>query len=276
MRRVQSFIQLLANTPLITDISVLANVWEASNFFASCMASLQCNFAPLLIPVLLDRRLMDLLGRIKWTLQGLKETLQLAREHNMPNLIHNSLFTTNNNDDTITNNEEGPPKKLLQWPPLARWLNTYLTGLNELRRCLIPTIFPSIRQLHRQRKDQVLLLLQQHVTACKRQSPYSKLSTLSVDMVKEYQSVVMPYMDFALEHALGTILPPPPKQETLPETEKEESETKPDDNVDEVETEMKKEESPTQLEDKELERLDNDSKTNIESKDLEANLNNDK
>ena len=231
MRRIQSYLQLLSKTALITDFNVLANVWEAAIFFASCMAkSLQCNFAPLL-PSSLDPHLIRIL-REKWSTQKLQETLQLSREHSLPNLLTNTLFspTTLPEEEKVKEEDEGlhPPKSLLLWPPLARWINSYLNGLNDLKRCLVPSAFQKIRSLHHQRKEEISKLLSSHLLQCKQACVSSTLANNSEQMIQIYNSVVVPYMDNALEYALGTILPPPPPKEQNEQAGKNDHDEVPD------------------------------------------------
>ena len=257
MRRIQSYLQLLSKTALISDFNVLANVWEAAIFFASCMAkSLQCNFAPLL-PSTLDPHLIRIL-REKWSTQKLQETLQLSREHSLPNLLTNTLFspTTLTEEEKVKEEDEGlhPPKSLLLWPPLARWVNSYLNGLNDLKRCLVPSAFQKIRSLQHQRKQEISKLLSSHLTQCKQACVSSPLANSSEQMIQIYNSVVIPYMDNTLEYALGTIIPPTPPKEQDEQEEK-------DDN-----------DEGTMLRDEEIEQIEESISDEIKTNEIDEEL----
>lgn len=59
-----------------------------------------------------------------------------------------------------------PPRVLMQVPPLGRLVNAILMGLNELRRCLLPSAFPRLEQAL---EEQVLAVVSQELKQMERQ-----------------------------------------------------------------------------------------------------------
>ena len=103
-----------------------------------------------------------------------------------------------------------PPRQLLLYPPLARLLNEFLVGLNELRRCLFPSIFSTLREFFQ--KDfcgAISSALDQFERAvltpgfARQGEDYQRLRDLAQELKAEYDGCLLPYMTSALEVAFG-------------------------------------------------------------------------
>jgi hypothetical protein len=101
-----------------------------------------------------------------------------------------------------------PPRKLLAIPPLARFVNAYLNGLNELRRCLLPGAFPAIRMAQKKLVEDVKMALQTNervVLTPGLRGEATQLRDAASKMKSEFDSCVEPYMSSCLEVAFGSL-----------------------------------------------------------------------
>lgn len=101
-----------------------------------------------------------------------------------------------------------PPRKLLALPPLARFLNAYLGGLNELRRCLLPGAFPAIRSAQSKLVADAKMALQANERAVLTpglRGEAARLREVASKMKSEFDHCLEPYMTGCLEVALGSV-----------------------------------------------------------------------
>ena len=91
-------------------------------------------------------------------------------------------------------------------PPLARFLNAYLGGLNELRRCLLPGASPTIRSGQSKLVADAKMALQANERAFLTpglRGEAARLREVASKMKSEFDNCLKPYMTGCLEVALG-------------------------------------------------------------------------
>jgi len=150
-----------------TVMSTLRDVLDATTFFATSMGRIGGDFTPLL-PQIFEARVVRIVTRM-WTeaTDAFDQTLRICRDVGIASpLITTTTITTTTTTTTASSStnidhpnydaiQEGgvlpsefgmttinAPRSLLQYPPLARFVNTYMSSLNDLRRCLLPGTFP--------------------------------------------------------------------------------------------------------------------------------------
>lgn len=217
-RRVQTFLTSL-NSNLIShvhDTATLRDALDASSFFASSMGRVGADFQSLLAPIFEPLLTKMIVGYWSDGLNGMGETLKACRDAG----IAGPLFGTETSSskdrsdginvddvDVQSSRTPHPPRSLLALPPLARFLNAYLTGLNELRRCLLPGAFPSIRLAHNKLIADAKMALQANERAALTpglRGEATKLREAAAKMKAEFDKCVEPYMKNTLEVALGS------------------------------------------------------------------------
>lgn len=228
-RRIYSFLyeQLVGKyLPLISDSSTLRDCLETVTFFASSLGRIGADFSPL-IPSIFQSALSNLVVS-QWNegVNAFENILKVCRETgNATPLSSNRDITRSSDDDVHDGNEDEldssnqhrktppPPRHLLGFPPLARLLNSYLTGLNELRRCLMPGAFSVLRSNfnddYTNRIREILLTNEREVLTpgflkVKGGDP-TKLRTAAVRLKEEFDACLEPYMRNALEVSFGYI-----------------------------------------------------------------------
>jgi len=72
---------------------------------------------------------------IVWSTSSAEEVKQLFQD-----------FTVPLSAESLLENPIGPLRVFMQVPPLGRFVNAILFGLNELRRCLLPSALPRLEQ----------------------------------------------------------------------------------------------------------------------------------
>lgn len=145
---------------LVKDAAVLRDVLDATNFFASSMGRVGSDFQCLIAPIF-EQRLSDIVIKC-WSdgVEALDVTLKVCRDAGMAGPLMSTASTTNILEGSfITGVSSGhvsqggfsatgtpsPPRCLLASPPLARFVNAFLDGLNEVRRCLLAGSFELLR-----------------------------------------------------------------------------------------------------------------------------------
>ena len=91
-------------------------------------------------------------------------------------------------------------------PPLGRLVNSFLSGLNELRRCLLPGIFPKLRKSMQAALVDIDAILQANERAVLTpglRGDASELRHIAREMKSKMKELVTPYLEAALENALG-------------------------------------------------------------------------
>jgi conserved oligomeric Golgi complex subunit 8 len=222
-RRVQSFL-LLLRTELTArsqhqqpDAAAIRDAVEASVFFGTSLGRLGADFTSQL-PAIFEPVLLQTVTQF-WTdgVTQLRETLTICREAGVAGPLSSETGSMNAEDgreadallseDAPMDGPQLPPKVLLTLPPLARLINAVLSGLNELRRCLLPGIFPSLRQCLEEQVlravESELLMNERAVLVPGLRGEAASLRSIATEMQAVFRDVVEPYLRGSLEAAIG-------------------------------------------------------------------------
>jgi len=199
----------------INDCAALRDALDATLFFSTSMGRIGADFQALLPPIF-EPRLVDIIASY-WDegLSTLQKTLKICHDAGVASPLYNQTSVTDDEphnhqtkaiDFKDTSGTPSPPRQLLSFPPLARIVNAYLTGLNELRRCLLPGVFPSLLQQLKNFNENVKQVLQANervvlTPGMKGEAP--KLREYAADMKQLYDTVIEPYFYLSLNVALG-------------------------------------------------------------------------
>jgi len=244
---------------LITDTATLRDALDSASFFASSMGRIGADFTSLLLPIFEPRLIAIVTSHWVDGVQTFEDTLKVCREAGIASPLYSSSGkapeTSSNGDtsdsplnekDSVTIDEvnrtssvPSPPRQLLSLPPLARLVNSFLIGLNELRRCLLPTSFPKLRHYFVDSfVKKVKCVLIQNDTSIHAPGYLSwkgeeaaKLRSVAVEIKDEFEKCAEPYMTIALEVAFGVLDSSTSKNlpETLCETKEQENEVETED-----------------------------------------------
>ena len=249
-RRIHSFLKILTKQlQLMEDSGALRDALDACIFFTGSMGRLGADFTAQLPPLFEEKLLAIVLGDWKEGTSQLSETLKICRDAGVASPLVSSTAVASTDAEGDTDQTESsssvmmpPPRKLMALPPLGRLVNACLTGLNELRRCLLPGIFPKLREaLEKEFLQEVKGILHAHERAVMTpglKGDAAKLRTVAKEMKMVTKMTVFPYVRGALELSLGNeegakqhfdklrkVLvppgpppPPPPKQAEAGET----------------------------------------------------------
>ena len=210
-RRVHSFLGML-KTQLnrMEDSASLRDALDACVFFAASMGRLGADFTAQL-PALFENKMHALVVHFwKEGANQLADTLKVCRDAGIASPLSSSMTAnTNLQTEAAASGENGPlppPRQLMANPPLGRLVNSFVTGLNELRRCLLPGIFSRLRQsldeLLRE-VDAILSTNERAVMTPGLRGEAAELRIVAKEMKEIMADLVEPYMRGALEFSLG-------------------------------------------------------------------------
>ena len=215
-RRVNAFLTLLSSElDLVEDSASLRDALEASIFFANSMGRLGADFTAQLANIFEPRMHQLVLALWKQGVEQLRETLRVCREAGVASpLVSHTAESSTPAEDVFSalstmplDGPQAPPRQLLALPPLARLVNAVLTGLNELRRCLLPGIFAQLRtSLEQDVIDVVKAELLKHERAVLKpglRGDAAQLREVAARFKSVFPEVVEPYLKGSLEAAIG-------------------------------------------------------------------------
>ena len=202
-RRIHSFLTLLdANVNRMQDSAGLRDTLEACVFFATSMGRLGGDFSALLAPLFEPKMASLVINQWREGANQFQETLTVCRDAG----VASPMLSLTASATAIGTTPEQPPRQLLAYPPLARLVNSYLVGLNELRRCLLPGIFGLLRKDLKKSLSSVKAILdtnQRAVNAPGLRGEATELREVALQMMTVWEKLVDPYLRGALEVALG-------------------------------------------------------------------------
>lgn len=209
-RRIQSFLKMLSShLNRMEDSASLRDALEASVFFSSSMGRLGADFTAQL-PTLFEPKMHALVVQAwKEGAHQLAETLKVCRDAGVA-----APLTSNNvpNAASMAQTAEGqpmpPPRTLMALPPLARVVNAVLTGLNELRRCLLPGIFNQLRSSLNELLGNIKNTLHENekaVNAPGLRGDRNELREAASRLRTTFTSIVDPFLRGSLEMAIGNM-----------------------------------------------------------------------
>ena len=216
-RRIQTFLTTLKTniTMHINDTAALRDALDASSFFASSMGRVGADFQSLLGPIFEPRLSEMITGHWNDGLNSMTETLRACRDGGIAAPLYGTETSagkdeqdTSDAGEMLSSRTPAPPRKLLAIPPLARFVNAYLNGLNELRRCLLPGAFPALRMAHNKLVADVKMALQTNervVLTPGLRGEATQLREAASKMKTEFDKCVEPYMSSCLEVAFGSL-----------------------------------------------------------------------
>ena len=193
------------------DSASLRDALDACVFFAASMGRLGADFTAQL-PPLFEHKMHDLVVHFwKEGAHQLDETLKVCREAGVASPLSSSATAAaaNTYEATSSTTDGGPmppPRQLMALPPLGRLANAIVTGLNELRRCLLPGIFSRLRDsLDEILKEvaQILATNERAVMTPGLRGEAARLREIAKEMKQVMANVVDPYVRGALEFSLG-------------------------------------------------------------------------
>lgn len=221
LRRILSFLVTLSYDMLmhVKDTATLRDALDAVSFFASSMGRIGSDFQPLLV-FIFEPRLIEMVTR-HWNdgLNGMIEMLKTCRDVGIAGPLFGAETSTNSVDNQGDHSDRyvefiqsfrtpAPPRKLLVMPALARFLNSYLCGFNELRRCLLPGTFPAIRLAQSKLIINAKMALQANersVLTPGIRGEALRLREIASKMKFEFDGCLEPYMVGCLEVAFGSV-----------------------------------------------------------------------
>eukprot|EP00977_Amphora_coffeiformis_P005081 scaffold1068_cov167-Amphora_coffeaeformis.AAC.39 len=237
-RRVETFLQILATqlNTTVTETSHLRDALEAALFFATSLGRLGADFTARL-PGLFEPVLLQIIT-VSWKdgAKQLTETLVTCREAGVATpLSTGSTESVESAPESSSTDEEGqplrPPRMLLNYPPLARFVNSILLGLNELRRCLLPGVVGRLKTALKElfvdvHQDLIANERAVHVPGLQKGPQTTQLRQVAVLYKDVVNTIVEPYVWGSLHAAIGDVtaaqsqygilqanLQPPPPQE---------------------------------------------------------------
>mmetsp|Transcript_28291 Transcript_28291/g.40512 ORF Transcript_28291/g.40512 Transcript_28291/m.40512 type:complete len:660 (-) Transcript_28291:98-2077(-) len=218
-RRIHMFLSLLQTTQLdsptalsYTSLSALRDALDATAFFAASMGRIGGDFTPLVTSVFETRVLRIVTRSWKEATESLDHTLRICREAGIASPLVNTNTTTapslqqQHRDEEVT--AVNAPQALLTYPPLARFVNTFMTSLNDLRRCLLPgTFFPLRTNLTEEVIPNLKIILETNERKLLTPGMLRGDSILLRQLATQYKSVLLevvePFLILALNIALG-------------------------------------------------------------------------
>jgi hypothetical protein len=229
-----------SNTTTALDTSMVRDAIEASVFFATSLGRLGGDFTSQLVSIF-EPIVFQIITEQYWNvgIQQFHHTLEICRDagiagplttiainsitmstttlsfdeeeedkNNHPNQTYDDFRSSSSSSNVPPLGEpQPPPKKILSLPPLARFVNAVLSGLNELRRCLLPGIFIALRQYM---KTNVIDVMKQELNLNERMvltpglpGDAVTLRWIAVQMKEIFRTIVEPYLLGSLEAAIG-------------------------------------------------------------------------
>merc|ERR1740124_729595 len=202
-RRIHLFLTMITSSVnRMEDSAILRDALEACVFFASSMARLGGDFKSMLSDIFESKMVSLVTNCWKEGVSTLQETLKVCRDAG----VVGPLISSSIAPQASGISPEQPPRQLLSHPPLARMVNSYLSGFNELRRCLLPNIFVILRNELKNSLKNVKAILetnQRTVNAPALRGEASQLREAAESMMIVFDNIVEPYITGALEVALG-------------------------------------------------------------------------
>ena len=224
-RRVQHFLHSLeSQLAFVTNAATLRDVLDATNFFASSMGRVGADFQCLLPPMFEDRLTNIVMRHWSNGVNSLGVTLKVCREAGLAGPLSSTATTSEGISNEVDNGrlradggveDDGvdmgtplPPRRTLATPPLARFINAFLDGLNEARRCLLPGSSEKLRTASLQVFSDVYAILQANeriVLAPGLRGEAAKLRDAAARMRRDFANCVQPYLERAVEVSIGSL-----------------------------------------------------------------------
>jgi hypothetical protein len=218
-RRIDTFLQdhiVSKCLPSITDTSTLRDALESVTFFATSMGRVGADFSPLLQDIFQPFLVSIVTSHWSEGLNILENTLTVCRDTGIASPLYSNRDVAQSGDGSggiMAQDSSAPPRQLLSFPPLARVVNAFLVGLNELRRCLLPCALPELRRNFQQnflaQAKQILVQNERAVLTPgflnKKGADAGKLRSIAIELKDEFEKCVEPYLSAALELAVGSI-----------------------------------------------------------------------
>lgn len=224
-RRIQHFLgSLESQLAFVNNAATLRDVLDASNFFASSMGRVGADFQCLLPPMFEDRIANIVMRRWSNGVNLLDVTLKVCREAGLAGPLSSTATTSEGRINEVDNGVHGahegsedysadmgtptPPRRMLASPPLARFINAFLDGLNEARRCLLPGSSETLRRTSVEVFSSVDAILQANervVLAPGLRGEAAKLRDAAARMRRDYATCVQPYLKMAVEVSIGSL-----------------------------------------------------------------------
>lgn len=194
------------------DSASLRDALDACVFFSASMGRLGADFTSLLPPLFEEKMHFLVVHYWKEGVTQLTETLKICREAGVASPLSSSAAVPPSLTSQGSDVGEGdggpmpPPRQLMAMPPLGRLVNAFLTGLNELRRCLLPGIFNQLRTSLEEILAEIEVILQSNertVMTPGLRGEAVELRAKAKEMREAMANIVAPYVRGALELSLG-------------------------------------------------------------------------
>lgn len=195
------------------DSASLRDALDASAFFSQSMGRLGADFTSQLPPLFEEKMVSIVLQHWHEGTSQLAETLKICRDAGVASPLVSTAATApesdnlDGSDGTSSTVMMPPPRQLMSLPPLGRVVNACLSGLNELRRCLLPGVFPRLRMaLEKEFLLEIKNCLHSHERAVMTpglRGEAVQLREVAKQMKDTTKTIIFPYLRGAVELSLG-------------------------------------------------------------------------
>ena len=192
----------------VNDTGSLRDILDATVFFASSIGRVGADFQSLLPPLFDSKLVYIVIGHWARGLESLSNSLLICRDAGVATPLFNdkATFDESTADESIDDVSLIVPRYLLSFPPLSRLTNSFLIGLNELRRCLLRGVFSTLKEkLDNFLKDidTVLQINQKLVMTPGLRGDAKTLREMSAKYRDLFENTIKRFFLVALDYALG-------------------------------------------------------------------------